>query len=69
MDDRNDIKKWLSLSEGNFTPDELKEEFSGSGDTEKVMNVIKIALKSKGSLSIRLTKLTDGNIDYKIDQD
>lgn len=68
-ENRKDIQKWLNLSEENdYTPEILKEEFSGVGNTEKVMKVIKMALKNRGTVNIRLKKIDDENITYKIDQ-
>ena len=68
-ENRKDVQKWLNLSESNdYTPEELKEEFSGVGNAEKVLSVIKVALKSKGTLNIRLKRLQDGSIDYKVTQ-
>lgn len=66
-ENRKDVQKWIELAEGNYTPEELKEDFSGVGDLNKVMNVLKVALKSKGNVNVKLKKMNDGSIDYKID--
>lgn len=68
-DDRKQTQKWIELAEGNYTPDELKEDFSGVGDLNKVMNVLKVALSKKNDVSVSLKKMNDGSIDYKINQD
>lgn len=66
-EDRKQTQKWIELSEGNFTPDELREDFSGVGDLKKVMKVLEIALGRGTNVSVRLKKMGDGTIDYKID--
>lgn len=67
--DRDDVEKWIKLSKSNYSPEYIKENFSGSGDSNKVLKVIEVALKSKSTVKIIIEKSSDGNIDYKIDQE
>ena len=67
--DKKDILRWLELSEDNYTPDELKEEFEGIADLERAIKLAKSALSSKTRAKVVLNKISDKEVEYKIEQE